>query len=316
MAVIQNMRFGDADISMYGAFATGELERLDQKIYEPIADFTWSRDIQLRNDVAITDEVSSFMLSNFFSGFNGTSTGSKAWITDGTTTPAQVTVKNQKVMQPMTLWGGQVAYSIFELQKSQRAGRPIDQQKHDALRFKHQLDIDVQVYLGDEEVGVSGLLNNKNIQTTNIGAWTDATTPNQVLDYFNNLLTEAWKRTEYTRIPNTLLVPPKVFSKLISTQLPNTNMNLLNFVKQNSLTNGNGGQLAINPVKWLATGHGLTNDRIVAYTNAMDVVRFPLVQIQQLPVQYKDFNMCVNYFGALGAVEFVRPEMVMYAELV
>ena len=316
MAVIQNVRFSDAEIGIYGAYLQGELERLDQRNYDPIADFTWSRDIELRKDVAITDEYTSYIINKFFEGFNGTSTGKKAWISDATTTPAQVSVANQKMLNPVTLWGGQVSYSIFELQKSQRAGRPIDEQKHNALRFKHQLDIDVQVYLGDEEVGVTGLLNNKDIETTNIGAWTDATTPNQVLGYFNDLLTEAWKRTEYTRIPNTLLVPPKVFSKLISTQLPNTNMNLLNFVKQNSLTNGNGGQLSINPVKWLATGHGLTNDRIVAYTNSDDVVRFPLVQIQQLPVQYQNFNMCVNYFGALGAVEFVRPEMVMYAELV
>ena len=316
MAVIQNMSFGDADIAMYGTYLKGELERLDQYNYDPIDDFTWSRDISLREDVAVSDEWTSFIINKFFEGFNGTGSGKKSWITDMTTTPAQVTVSSQKVVQPMTLWGNQVQYSIFELQKSYAAGKPIDELKHNALRTKLQLDIDVQVYMGDEEVGVSGLLNNPNIETTNVGAWTDVTTPKQVLDFFSHLLNEAWKRTEFTRVPDTLLVPPLVFAMLNSTQLPNTESNLLEYVKSKSLTNSLGKQLKIQPVKWLHPGHGIANPRIVAYTNAKDVVRFPLVQIQQLPVQYQNFNLCVNYYGALGAVEFVRPEMVMYAELV
>ena len=45
-------RFADAEtISSTGAFLVGELERLDSRIYEPIADFTYGRDIDLRKDV-------------------------------------------------------------------------------------------------------------------------------------------------------------------------------------------------------------------------------------------------------------------------
>ena len=39
-------RFADAEtISATGAFLVGELERLDARVYEPIADFTYGRDI-------------------------------------------------------------------------------------------------------------------------------------------------------------------------------------------------------------------------------------------------------------------------------
>ena len=69
------------------------------------------------------------------------------------------------------------------------------------------------------------------------------------------------------------------------------------------------------PVKWLADATLFATPRIVAYTKARDVVRFPLVQLQSMPVQYRDYQQCVPYYGALGAVEIVRPEMLYYGIL-
>ena len=139
------MRFGDAEIQSTGAFLVGELERLDPELYEPIVDFTWSRDIDLRTDVTIADEVSSFILSNYAGGFGGTGVGKKSWITGKDSTPAQVSVSQTKVMYPVTPWGMEVSYSVIELQRSMQTGRPIDVQKYDAMKVKHQLDIDMQL---------------------------------------------------------------------------------------------------------------------------------------------------------------------------
>lgn len=312
------MRFSDADIQSTGAFLVGELERLDQTLYEPITDFTWTRDIDLRTDVTIADEVTSFILQQAAGGFGGTGVGKKAWIKGADTTPVSVSAGASKVTSPVTPWGALVSYTIFDLQKSMQVGRPIDVQKYDIMKMKHQLDIEMQVYLGDDEVGVKGLLNNDDMVTAeDIGAYTPGTTkPEEAIDFFNTILNGAWKQTQYTRIPNTLLVPPAFFSALASTQLPNTTMNLLEYVKVNNLSVANGGTLEIRPVKWLADKSiNSGNGRIVAYTKTRDVVRFPLVQLQSLPVQYRDFNQSVPYYGALGAVEFVRPEMVYYGDL-
>lgn len=312
------MRFSDAEISSTGAFLVGELERLDPTLYEPITDFTWSRDIDLREDVTIADEVTSFIVQQAAGGFGGTGVGKKAWIKGADTTPVSVSVGATKGTAPLTPWGAEVDYTIFDLQKSMQLGRPIDVQKYDTMRMKHQLDIEMQVYLGDEEVGVKGLLNNDNMVTAeDIGAYTPGTTkPEEAIDFFNSILNNAWKQTQYTRIPNTMLVPPAFFSALASTQLPNTTMNLLEFVKANNLSVANGGSLEIRPVKWLADSSiNEGNGRIVAYTKSRDVVRFPLVQLQSLPVQFRGYSQCVPYYGALGAVEFVRPQMVYYGDL-
>ena len=309
-------RFTDAEtISATGAFLVGELERLDARVYEPIADFTYGRDIDLRDDVTIADEVSSFIQSEYMGGFGGTGAGKKSFIKGPDSTPARVSVSLKKVATPLTLWGMEVAYTIFELQKAMQAGRPIDVQKHSAMRMKHQLDIDTQVYVGDDEVGVKGLLNSDQVTHENVGTWIDSTDVKTVIGYFNNILEKAWKATQYNRIPKNLLVPPAIFGKLVSTQLTNTEMNLLRYVEANNLSVANGGTLTIRPVRWLADTSLFSTPRIVAYTKAVDVVRFPLVPIASLPVQYRNFEQAVPYFAALGGVEFVRPEMVYYADL-
>ncbi len=309
------MKFNDAVIQSTGAFLVGELERLDPELYAPITDFTWSRDIDLRQDVTIADEVSSFILSNYAGGFGGTGAGKKSWISGMSTTPAQVGVSQTKVTSPITPWGMEVAYSIIELEKAMKTGRPIDVQKYDAMRTKHQLDIDQMVYVGDAEVGVSGLLNNPSVTSANVGAITSSTPVADVLAIFNGILEQAWAATKYTRIPDRLLVPPAVFKILVGTQLPATKSNLLNFILENSLTRANGKFLEIWPVKYLADTSIFATPKIVAYTKARDVVRFPLVQLQSLPVQFRDYQQVVPYYGALGAVEFIRPEMVYYGVL-
>lgn len=57
--------FDNRTIDSAGAFLVGELERLDQELHMPLASVTWSRDIDLREDVSIADEVSSFTNSTF-----------------------------------------------------------------------------------------------------------------------------------------------------------------------------------------------------------------------------------------------------------
>ena len=310
------MKFTDSEIASTGAFLTGELEKLDQTLYAPYSDFTWTRDMPLRNDVTIADEVTSFILQNFAFGFGGTGAGTKSWIRGMSTTPAQTSVSASKVTSPVTPWGMEVAYDIFELQKAMQVGRPIDVQKYDAMKLKHQYDIEQMVYLGDAEVGVKGLLNNDAVVAKqNIGTLTDADA-DKCRNFFNTVLDAAWKATSYIRCPNRILIPPALYSKLASTPLPNTDKSLLEWIKVNNLAASLGNGVQILPCRMLAdssinSGKG----RVVAYTMERDVVRFPLVQLQSMPVQYRSYQQVVPYYGALGAVEFVRPEMIYYGDM-
>ncbi|MEL7090034.1 MAG: hypothetical protein AAGL98_16590, partial [Planctomycetota bacterium] len=92
-----------------GAFLVGELERLDMKLHEPLAAVTWSRDIDLREDVTIADEVSSFTLTTFASGGGlgaGNAIGNgKAWIGKTSSQITGIDVDINKIPHNLDLWG-------------------------------------------------------------------------------------------------------------------------------------------------------------------------------------------------------------------
>ena len=73
----QMLTFDQRTVDSTGVFLVGELERLDQTMHEPLASVTWSRDIDLRSDVSIADETSSFTNSTFAAAGGAQNTAAK-----------------------------------------------------------------------------------------------------------------------------------------------------------------------------------------------------------------------------------------------
>lgn len=326
-AVLKRVRFTDAvtfdraTIDSAGAFVIGELERLDQTLHEPLVSFSWSRDIDLRSDVSIADEVSSFTNSTFAAIGGLTPTG-KAWIGKDASAIASLALDIGKTAQPLNLWAMQLGWTIPELESAQKVGRPIDSQKYSGMVLKHNMDIDEQVYIGDAELGFTGLVNSGLITPSNVpnGAggsplWANKT-PTEILKDVNDLLSAAWQASGFAVVPTKLLLPPLKFA-YINGQLVSAaaDKSILSYLRENSLTMAQTGRpLDIQPVKWL-TGRGAgATDRMVAYTQAENFVRFPMVPLQRTPLEYRDLRQLVTYFGRLGVVEFVYPETVAYRD--
>lgn len=316
------MTFDRMTIDSAGAFLVGELERLDQTLHAPLASVTWSRDIDLREDVSIADEFSAFTNSSFAAANAGPNGSGKNWIGKDATAIGGVSVDIGKTTTPLNLWGMQLGWTIPELESAQKLGRPIDQQKFAAMQLKYQMDIDEQVYIGDSGLGLYGLVNSTAVTASNVvnGAsasplWTSKT-PAEILKDVNTLLNTVWAASGYAVCPDQLRIPPAQFA-YISSQLISSagNVSILTYLQGNSLCNTiNGRPLNIQPLKWLV-GRGASNaDRMVAYTKDMNRVRFPLVPLQRTPLEYRGIHQLTTYFGRLGAVEFVYAETAGYAD--
>jgi hypothetical protein len=316
------MTYDKLTIDGTGAFLVGELERLDQKLHDPLVAVTWGRDINLREDVGIEDEQSSFTNSSFASA-GGIIPGGKSWISKDANAISGVALDIGKTIHPLYLWGLEIKYTIPELVSSQKLGRPVDAQKFDALRLKHQMDIDEQVYIGDTTFNQPGLLNYTGVGTItnapNGGAgsplWTTKT-PDEILADVNQLLTSVWTASGWAVMPRKLLLPPTNFGYLVSTKVSTAGeRSILAFLKENSLSmTANGVPLDIQPVKWaIGRGVGGTN-RMCAYTQDIDRVRFPMVPLQRTPLEYRSIYQLCTYFGRLGVMEFVYPETVGYMD--
>lgn len=329
---VRDARGGMRTVDSTGAFLVGELERLDMTSHEPLADVTWTRDIDLREDVTIADEVSSFTLSTFGSAGslgtgNGIGTG-KAWIGKTTDQMTGVSADISKIPHQLLPWGMELKYTILELESAAKLGRPVDQQKYEGLQLKHQMDTDEQVYIGDKTTGATGLTNNSlvtNVSNVAAGAggstkWSTKT-PDEILTDVNVWLTSVWQASAWAVMPNRMMLPPQQFGYISTAKVSSAgNVSILKYIQDNNiLTTSGRGKLEILPLKWLI-GAGIggtlgttgTVDRAVVYTKDKKRVRFPMTLLQRTPVQFDSIYHKTTYFCRMGEVEVVYPETIGY----
>lgn len=317
-----------------GAFLVGELERLDQELHMPLAEVSWSRDINLREDVSLADEMTSFTLSTFAAqGGLGAGAGirnGKSWIGKNTDQITGISLDIAKTPSPLRLWGQEIKFTIPELESAAKLGRPVDDQKYEGLKLKHQMDIDEQVYVGDSSTGDTGLLNHvlvTNVSNVPNGAaasslWSTKT-PDEILSDVNAIIQSQWLASGYAVIANKLLLPPSVFGNISMRVISSAgSTSILKYILENNVLTATGkGTLDIQPAKWLigagsggTLGTTGTVDRMVLYRQEKKYVRFPMTMLQRTPVQYMSIYHMTTYYCRLGVVEVVYPETIAYRD--
>ncbi len=321
-----------------GAFLVNELERLDQNFHGPLAAVTWGRDIDLRSDVTLADEISSYTVTTFASAGglgqgNGVGNG-KAWIGKDSTQVTGVTIDIGKITHALRPWGMELKYTVLELESAAKLGRPVDAQKWEAIQLKHQMDIDEMVYYGDTGLLEYGLVNSDNrsgadqvYQSQNLpngaqgsSSWLTKT-PDEILNDFNTALTIVWANAAWAVVPSRVLIPTDRYGYIATQKVSQAgNVSILKYVEENNLLARAGrGKLEILPQKWCngaGTGGTLgdtsTVNRMVVYTKEEDRIRFPMTLVQSTPLQYDSIWQKKTYFCRLGVTEIVYPDTIGY----
>lgn len=303
------------------AYYVNQLDNLDKKLYEPLFSVTWGRDIKLRTGITMANESTSFIRSTIGAVGTQNATG-KPWISPNTTTLPGVSINGERVTLPLRLLGQEVSYSSVELERSQLLGQPIDAQKFNALNTIYQMATDEMIYVGDSAVGAEGLVNSTLVTSGSVpnGAggsplWINKT-PDEILKDVNDMITAAWQASGFAVCPDKLLLPPAQFAYISSQKISTAgNVSILTFLEDNSISlRVNGRKLDIQPLKWL-TGRGTGGaDRMVAYTNDEERVRFPMVPIRRETPYYLGIKFNAPYIWAFGEVEFVYPETAVYRD--
>lgn len=308
------------------AYFVNQLENLDKRLYEPLVSVSWGRDIKLRPGITMSDESTSFIQSAFAAAGSLASAnaagGNMPWISAETNDIPGVSVNGQKLTTPLRLLARELSYTSVELDRSQNTQQPIDVQKMNTMNTLYNMNTDQMVYIGSSDVGATGLLNNAAVTEylvangqTGSPFWVNKTA-DEILADVNTLLVNTWQASAYAVCPSELLLPPAQFAYISSQKVSSAgNVSILKFLQENAISlNINGKALNINPVKWLpGIGSGGTN-RMVAYTNAEDRVRFPMVPVRRETAYYQGIRFIAPYLWAFGQVEFVYPETVQYAD--
>ncbi|HCD5205683.1 DUF2184 domain-containing protein [Klebsiella pneumoniae] len=300
-----------------GVFLVGELERLDQTLNLPQVSYKWSRDMPLRSDVSIADEISSFTNTDFAAA-GGVNPNGKNWIGKNSTAIPGVNLLIERTAQPLELWGMELGWTLPELASAMRAGRPVDAQKYDAMQMKWNMDVDEQVYIGDADKGMPGMLNLPSITpVAAAAAWTATTDPDVIVQDINLVLSSAWVSSGYAMCPRKIGLAPELFGLLASKKVSSAgNISVLEYVKINTIAfQENGEPLEIVSMKW-ASGRGAGGaHRIVAYTQEEKYIRFPLVPLLSTPLEYRGIYQLTTYYGRLGQVEIPYANTIAYLDV-
>jgi hypothetical protein len=306
-----------ATIDSTGAFVVGELEKMDQTLNAPLVSVKWTRDMALRSDVSIADEVSSFTNTDFVHVGGPNPTG-KNWMgKKGTAIPGPE-LDIQPTRNNLTPWASEVSWTVLELASAQQLGRPIDTQKYEAMKLKWNMDTDEQVYIGDDVLGVPGMLNLPDVfPLAAAAAWTATTDPDVILADINMVLTDVWMRSGYAVCPAKIGLAPELFGLLTIKKVSSAgNISVLEYVKINSIAyQENGEPLDIVSMKWASKRGAGGAHRIVAYTQDEKYIRFPMVPLLSTPLEYRGMQQLTVYYGKLGQVEAPYSNTISYLDV-
>ncbi len=123
------------------------------ELHGPLASVTWSRDIDLREDVSRTKRRPSRIPRLPRPAARRPTVRADRQRCERH--PELGTGYRQDGQSSLPLWGMELGCTLPNSASAQL--RPVDQQKYDGMQLKYNMDIDEQVYIGDGVIGVQGL---------------------------------------------------------------------------------------------------------------------------------------------------------------
>jgi hypothetical protein len=141
------------------------------------------------------------------------------------------------------------------------------------------------------------------------------TTP--ILNDINGVLSNIWQASMTVETADTLLLPLKSMAQLAITQLPNTTMNLMEWIaKNNMFTQTTQQRLNIIGVRGLDTAGASGNARAVAYRKDPDIVKMHIPMPHRFLPVWQTGPMVFDIPGVfrLAGVEIRRPMAFRYVD--
>lgn len=320
---LPSRRINDAAIASGLAFLTGELEKRDPKLYEPLTSVTWQRDIVANMGGGWVEFTSNYYVDYATSGDkkNGLIGGAT---NDIPVINANITKDNYKVFN----WANVLAIPFVDQQMLNTVGRSLDNLLDKGVRLSWNKALDGMVYEGNDEANVYGLINNPAITADTVAdgkagtgktQWKDKTADEIVAD-INEILVETWEAAEYdlSGMANHILIDPANYAIITSRKVSEAgNISVLEYVLQNNIAKNQGRDIVIVPCRW-CTGAGTgSKNRMVGYVMDRDFVSIDIpVSLGRVITETSALQMAylTTYAGQIGQVKFNYPQCVRYKD--
>ena len=310
-----------AGIATGGAFLTSELEKRDPMIRKPLMNFTYPRDIVIETGGGWVDYVSAMAVSY---GITGGAVNSPVTAGGANGIPT-VQASVDKGVYKAHVFAAALRVMFQDMQRSNYIGRSLDNLLSDGVRMAYDKHMDANVYVGLEEYGTTGLVNNPDAVETTVAAtgtgsgtkWSTKTA-DQILTDINTALTTAWAANEYdpSAMPNHILLPYEQYNYILTTKVTDlATETIYDYVMKNNVATKNGGDLFIGATAWCKGAGTSDADRMVVYNNDRRFVKLDeLVPLSRIMSQPNVANVCYDtaYMANISEVQLFYPTSLTF----
>ena len=301
-------------------FLMKQLEKVDEKILEPLTGTDWPRDMPVITGGGLLESIASVDVTYASTGSSEDSLIFEA----ANDIPVMQADLSRSVARTFN-FAEYMSFSSLEKEKMRQVGMDPETFLNKGIRLHCDKTLDRNVYVGFLKAGSTGLVNSASV--TRISAannaagtstkWEDKTA-DEILKDINDILYQVWQANDCSSdaLPNHIILPVKQFGQLVTRKVGDGGeMSILTYVLQNNLTAQQGGNLVISPCKY-CSGIGSSNaDRLVAYMNQEDRICFNLTQpLRRMETEYAEMRIKIPYICQFSEVRFLYPTTVRYMD--
>ena len=310
-----NLRANDSYL-----FLMKELEKVDEKILEPLTGPDWPRDMPVITGGGITESIASVDVSYASTGMEDDNI-----FYDAANDIPVIQADLSKQVARTFSFAEYLVFNRMEKEKMLKVGRDPEYFLNKGIRLHFDKVLDRNVYVGFGKVASTGLCNSVNITRSSAAnnaagtstRWRDKTADEILMD-INAAISAVWEENDCSSdaLPDHILIPTEQYGQLVTRKVSeDSERSIKTYVEENNLAAQQGKPLVISPLKWCAGIGSGSADRMVVYMNQVDRVCFNLTQpLKRFETEYMDMRIKIPYYGQFSEVRFLYPSTVRYMD--
>ena len=301
-------------------FLMKELEKVDDKILEPLTGTDWPRDMPVITGGGITESIATIDVTYASTGMDDDNI-----FFDAANDIPVIQADMSKQIARTFSYAEYMAFSWTEEQKMEQVGRDPVTFLNKGIRLHFDKVLDRNAYVGFRKVASTGLCNNPDITRTsaprNAGntssRWRNKTADEILMD-INTAISAVWEENDCSSdaLPNHILIPVEQYGMLVTRKVSDdSERSILTYVLENNLAARQDKPLIISPCKWCSAVGTDSSDRMVVYMNQVDRICFNLTQpLRRVETEYADMRFKIPYYAQFSEVRFLYPSTVRYMD--
>ena len=232
LAATQGLRFDSAEDA--SVFFARELDFVKAKSYDKLyPEFNALANFPITHEVPEGAETMTY--------YSYEKVGMAEIINSYATDLPRADVKGEPTTAMIRSVGASYGYSVQDMRASRLAGKSLDVRRAEAARYSIDRKVNAIAWAGDKKRKLMGMLSDdNNIPLFTLAANSDGKTSwldkeaNEILDDLNGMFQFQADLTQDVERADTLALPPSVFIRISTKQVPNTGYTVKKFLMENA----------------------------------------------------------------------------------